>query len=347
MAKKVTLKDIAQATGVSLGTVSYVINNDPRIKTATANKVQSVIDKLGYITKETPHRPGVRSAYKKKRRQTNRIALISVGKLSSILQAPVYTEAMTGVEETLRGNGKALIYHHFSDMQELKKISSLIGQVDGVLIFATDLNEDIRKRLKNFKCIGLLGTSEDNLWWDHVNVDNIKVGELAAKCLIEKNCLNCAFTYSLDEKDSQAIRGRVFKSAIEKAGGKCFIFDQEVVKIDERHHYVERDKMSAMLDDVLNTKPKIDAIFFSSDILTAGAYPVLAEKGIVPGKDIEIVTCNNERPLLANLFPAPNIIDIHAYSIGKRAAELLLWRTGHPNAPLEHANISPELISAK
>ncbi len=344
MGKSVTLKDIASEAGVSLGTVSYVINNDPRIKTATAVKVRSVIDNLGYIPKATPHRKGVRSIREKRRRQTNRLALISIGKLPSILRAPVYTEILAGVEETLRKNGKALIYHHFTDERDLKKLSSLVGQVDGIILFAGELTEELRREFSGYICVGLMSNSKKNLWWDNVNADNDRIGELAAECLIRKNCLNCAFIGELEGTTVMAHRGKVFKKCLEEAGVACFDFGDPVMVIDERHHYVDREKMSVLIDKVMAVRPKITGIFFPGDIITAGAYPVFHAKGIVPGRDIEVVTCNNERPLLANLHPYPNVIDIHAYGIGRRAVELFLWRIKNPNAPLEHIEIKPDLI---
>ncbi len=344
MKQSITLQNIADEAGVSLGTVSHVVNNSPRVSADMARKVRSVIEELGYVPKAAPHRPGVRSAHKKRRRKTNRFAVISVGVMPSILQSPVYIELLVGVEDALRKRGKALIYHHPTDNRELRKLRPLLKQTDGILLLGCALNEETRRELKGFSCTGMMGATESNLWWDHVNVDNVKIGELAAKCMIAKNCLNCAFIGEGEEGTPIFTRGKVFKECLEQAGGSCVIFDDKFMIKDERHNCVDRKKMSAVIDKVMAFRPKISGMFIAGDVFTAGAYPVLHSKGIIPGDDIEIVSCDNQKPLLSNLHPLPHEIDTHAYEIGRRAVELMIWRTEHPGTPLEHVEINPTLI---
>ncbi|MCF7974969.1 MAG: hypothetical protein K9N55_14220, partial [Phycisphaerae bacterium] len=53
--------------------------------------------------------------------------------------------------------------------------------------------------------------------------------------------------------------------------------------------------------------------------------------GIQPGRDLEIISCNNETSLLAGLAPRPISIDIQPETIGKKAVEQLRWRILHPD----------------
>jgi len=49
-----------------------------------------------------------------------------------------------------------------------------------------------------------------------------------------------------------------------------------------------------------------------------------------PGRDVSVISCNNECALVAGLFPALTTIDIHAEAIGRRAVAQLMWRIEHP-----------------
>ena len=103
----------------------------------------------------------------------------------------------------------------------------------------------------------------------------------------------------------------------------------------------QRFELSARLP----RQPRPTGIFFPADMLTSVAYPLLYERGIVPGRDLDVVSCNNEEILLNNLHPKPAVIDIHAAAVGYRAVEQLLWRIEHPLEPKMKSLIDPELIA--
>ena len=86
------------------------------------------------------------------------------------------------------------------------------------------------------------------------------------------------------------------------------------------------------------TPDRPTGLFVSEDRLLPAVDAALAEHGLVsgPGGDVELISCNNERPHLARLRHAPVAeIDIRVESIGRRAVEQLVWRLRHPEAPLE------------
>jgi DNA-binding LacI/PurR family transcriptional regulator len=59
-------------------------------------------------------------------------------------------------------------------------------------------------------------------------------------------------------------------------------------------------------------------------------YPLLRRLGIKIGTDIQVVSCNNERSILAGLDPMPASIDLRPEEIGRKAVEQLRWRLVHP-----------------
>jgi DNA-binding LacI/PurR family transcriptional regulator len=80
-------------------------------------------------------------------------------------------------------------------------------------------------------------------------------------------------------------------------------------------------------------------------MLTAALYPRLHQRGLQPGRDIEVVSCNNEWPLLLGLQPRPAVVDVHGARTGRRAVEQLVWRTQHRDEPRVSVLLEPSLVA--
>jgi DNA-binding LacI/PurR family transcriptional regulator len=76
-------------------------------------------------------------------------------------------------------------------------------------------------------------------------------------------------------------------------------------------------------------------------------YRALAERGLQVGRDLSLVSCNNEPPILAGLFPTPTTIDIHAGQIGARAVDQLAWRLTHGRQAGLDIGIEPTLVAGQ
>jgi DNA-binding LacI/PurR family transcriptional regulator len=116
------------------------------------------------------------------------------------------------------------------------------------------------------------------------------------------------------------------------------------IKLLENEQITDRVLLGRLVDRLLSGTPRPTGLFLSSDILVAPIYLLLLERGIQPGKDIQIVSCNNERPLLNGLHPRPAVIDTQSAEIGRAATERLLWRMNHPNSPIVDILIQPVLV---
>ena len=84
--------------------------------------------------------------------------------------------------------------------------------------------------------------------------------------------------------------------------------------------------VESLVERLLEITPRPTGLFVPSDSTTARVYASLTQKGIMPGKDIEIVSAGYERPFLAGLYPCPTVVDTRNEHSGVRAAKQLLWR---------------------
>lgn len=99
-----------------------------------------------------------------------------------------------------------------------------------------------------------------------------------------------------------------------------------------------------MADRLLAASPRPTAVFMPADSVTAALYRAFAERRVRIGRDLSVISCNNELPLLSGLFPAPTTIDIHAAEIGRLAAERLAARILRPSAPSVDIRLRPSLV---
>ena len=73
-------------------------------------------------------------------------------------------------------------------------------------------------------------------------------------------------------------------------------------------------------------------------------YRACARRGIQVGKDISVVSCNNELPLLAGLYPEVTTIDVCAEQIGRQAVEQLICRLDHRESQPVSVSVQPQLV---
>lgn len=91
--------------------------------------------------------------------------------------------------------------------------------------------------------------------------------------------------------------------------------------------------------------PAPTAIFCPADSIAALVYRALASCGLVPGRDVSVVSCNHERSLVAGLWPSLATIDVHPQRLGRMAVEQLTRRvTGEFAGAAVQIGITPTFI---
>jgi LacI family transcriptional regulator len=110
-------------------------------------------------------------------------------------------------------------------------------------------------------------------------------------------------------------------------------------------HAVDQVEMvEGLVERLLSLRQPPTAVFAPDDSMGAMVYRALTRRGLAVGKDLSLISCNNETPLHMGLYPAPTTIDVHADEIGRRAVDQLAWRMTHPSAPAMDTGIEPTLV---
>ncbi len=341
-----TVKDVARAAEVSIGTVSRVLNGEPNVAADTVARVRKAVRALDY----SPLRRR-KSLPENKPLLRKNIALLLMGMDRSLVSLPSVACGIHGAESALSAAGANVL---LSDLPRVDEVPDSIafqaphgllakGALHGKLIKSADSR--LIERLRTIPTVWFLGRPRGADWGDVVESNDAEVGRLAAEHLIEQGHRHLAI---LDPKPDQVTLGQ-----------RCASFTWHAT-----HHGAKVDNVfGSKLEDSLPLRPVSDgqlvddlvgrmlklrrkptALFCPADSITAMVYRACSRRGIQVGKDLSIVSCNNELPLLTGLYPEVTTIDICADQIGRQAVEQLIWRLQHPESPLVSVSVQPRLV---
>lgn len=322
------LKDIAQSAGVSVSTVSRVMNGDAGPSDEVVRRVLSVAEEKGYL-RENPRqasririRRGIRSGS---------VALVQLhdGNRS---HATLYVELVRGAAQALAEHGLNMITVQ-ADTPEHLPPAILDKQVDGLLMLGPWTNGPVEARLRDIPSVWLT-TSNPCGESDAVLAGNERAGQLAATYLLDLGhrrlvCINPAAVSTV-----YAARCESFLFGAHRAGVQADLIARPG-EIPLQHGRLDLDLLERDLGPLvegLQKQPERPfGLFVPDDAMTAVVYRLLRRHGLQPGVDLDVISFGNEPPYLAALDPRPATIDIGADVIGRRAVEQLLWRLRSPH----------------
>ncbi|BCP64467.1 LacI family transcriptional regulator [Streptococcus parasuis] len=264
--KSITMKDVAKLAGVSVGTVSRVINQEQGIKEITLQKVHQAIDELGYI-------PDVYARGMKKNK-TETIALII-----PTVWHPFFGEFAYHIEVELSKKGYKLLLCNISGpKRELDCITMLQqNKVDGIIAITYSPIENYLS--SNIPFVSIDRTYEDKAI-ACVSSDNRKGAELAAQVLISKGGTHFGFIGGHNKTINETKKRRLyFEKTIIEAGFPC-----EVLDLEEPY-----DDFLEQVEVFLRKHPQIDAIFTINDFAALDTIEILEKIGKRVPEDVQIV----------------------------------------------------------
>jgi DNA-binding LacI/PurR family transcriptional regulator len=271
----VSLKDVALRAGVSVKTVSNVVNDFPHVAPGTRARVQEAIDALGY-------RPNL-TARHLRRGRTGIIAL-AVPELGN----PYFAELAGAVIDAAAAHEQTVLLDHTAGLRDKEALVSrgFRGHlIDGLILSPIQLEaEDLTTRQEGPPLV-LLGEREYDAPYDHIAIDNVAAARTAVRHLLDLGRRRIAFLGAREESARQPahLRLRGWREEILASGGTP---DESLVAATSG--YDRRDgavAMRALLD--LGRRP--DAVFAYNDVVALGAMRVLTERGLRVPEDVAVV----------------------------------------------------------
>lgn len=330
MASTTTMKRIAGELGVSITTVSKVLNNRADIGHATRARVLAKVAELGYQPNAVARSLTLRRTH-------------TLGVVIPDLMHSFFVEIVAGLETvaSARGYGLLLCSSNEDPIKERAEIDMLRQrQVDGIILASVNAsgNTDLLQRLGSLG-IGLVMIDRDDhpvVKCDRVVTDDVQVGQLATTHLIEQGRRAIAH-----------ILGPPIVHAKRRADGyRASLKEHRARSRAEwivRGGFMEADGYRAM-KKLLAVKPRIDAVFAANDPSAIGAMKAIWDAGLRVPDDIAIVGAGDIA--LGDLLKVPlSTVSWSRDQQGKEAARLLLDRIGPgPTAKFQSVVIPPRLI---
>ncbi|MFT5758835.1 MAG: LacI family transcriptional regulator [Alteromonadaceae bacterium] len=304
-----TIYEVSELAGVSLATVSRVMNKSSKVSDKTRIKVEIAMKELGY-------RPNSIAQSLASSRSN------SIGILVSELHGPFFGQMMAGIESELRTAGKHVIITtgHSEEDKEKEGIDFLIGRnCDALIIHVEAVSDQYLIELSKGKTpIFLISRHVEALLDNCISLDNELGGYIATRALIEQG-----------HKDIAYIAGPQFKAdARDRLAGHQRALAQYNMPFYENLLYIGDFKEtggSEGLKHFIDNKLSFSAVVCANDEMASGTIKYAREHNIGLPHDLSIIGYDNI--IFANyLYPKLTTIDNPINEMGHMAAKLVLKR---------------------
>ncbi len=325
-ARRPTLITVAREAGVSIASVSRVLNGLPATP-AMIQRVREASEAVGYVPDAV-----ARSLQAGRTRQL----AFSVADVAN----PVYAAMMRAIVRVTRRAGyRLLLSTTDSDPgAEIDLLRSLRNRyVDGLILSPIRVTSEVVDELRNVaRPVVVIGTLPDDVPVDNVRADSRHGVGLAVRHLIDEGRSDIALLNGPTDTVPGTARLEGFERAMAEANRPI---DAGMIVTADDFTFAAGRRAA----DLLFADRRPDAIFAANDLLAIGAMRTLQERGLsVPG-DVAVVGMDDTE-LAEMSTPALTSVSLASEERGELAARLLLERLDHPDAPPARASVPPRLV---
>lgn len=302
-----TIRDIAKRAGVSVSTVSRVINNSKPVNKEVKEKVLSIINETGY-------RP-------------NALARGLINKSTHLIGVIIpqitanFAHMVEGIEAVAREYGYHIILTHTnSDVEKEMQAFDIFRekQLDGIILSGVELTD---RHYQKFDQVGIptviVGQMPEQGDIPNVDVDNYNASHEMVRYLIRCGHQNIAMIHGpLRDKTAGALRLEAFKDALK----------ENDVPLDDRN-IVESDFTSESgylaMEKILSLKDLPTAVFAAADSIAIGAMNCAIDQGFRVPEDISIAGFD-DIPMATSIRPKLTTVHVSSRDMGFKAMDLLI-----------------------
>ena len=326
--KKPTIYDVAKISGVSISTISRVLNAPNKVNSKTRERVMSAIDQVGFVPRAEARARAMQS--------TSRI-----GVLTPFFTAPSFVQRLRGIASALARTNYELVIYTVDSVDHLHAYIASIPirqNLDGLIIISLAIDEKGAQRLhENHIDTVLIEASDPHL--NSICIDDLHGGMLAARHLIDKGHKHIGFLGDIEPPERYAIhpvKSRLagFKRTLEDAGHS--LPDRYIV----RAPYTQAGLQEAT-NSLLSLPRPPTAIFAASDLQAAYIMKFARNMQLKVPEDLAIVGFDDiDLAELMDLTTIRQDLD----GSGRLAVDILLSRMADPGRTLERVDLPLTLV---
>ncbi|MCU1568851.1 MAG: LacI family transcriptional regulator [Pseudarthrobacter sp.] len=310
--RSVGIKEVAVAAGVSVTTVSHVLNDVSyaRISAETRGKVKSAAEQLGY----GPNR----LAQALRTQRTGMLGLVS----EDIATTPHAGRIILGADEAARARGYNLMIINTSgsaspETRDADVEALLERRVDGIL-YATMYHRQVRVPVNLGSVPSVLVDSVSTGGSITAVVPDEEGGARAAVgILLAAGHTRIGFLNNTDDVPATRDRLRGFRATLTEAGldGDAAPVESEISEVQGGYEAARR---------MLGREDRPTGLFCYNDRMAMGAYRAAAELGLSIPADLSVVGFDDQELIAANLYPGLTTVALPHYEMGAWAAGKLI-----------------------
>ncbi len=323
-----TIYDVARASGVSIATVSRVLNDPHKVNEETRSAVLTAIDRLGFVPKAEARARALRS--------TGRI-----GVLTPFFTAQSFVQRLRGAAEVLSKHNYELVIYTVSSSERLNaylETLPIAHTLDGLIILSLQFSDQHAERLASHGLETVL-VEYPHLALNSIEIDDVAGGRQAAQYLVQKSYTSFGFLgdTTVPEFGIHPITLRLagFRQGLAEAGFELRAentllvpYDMEAARLQGRQFLQRPDR------------PR--AIFSATDLQAVGLLRAARDLGLKVPSDVAILGFDD---LDLAEHVGLSTIRQHLDESGRVAAELLLARLADPSRPIQHIHLPLTVIT--
>ena len=321
------MRDVAECAGVSVTTVSHVINNTRSVKPSTRQKVEEAMHSLGY-------QPNVLA------RSLRKGETLTIGIILPDNTNPYFAELVRGIEDSSFSQGYSVILcNSDNDLKKERLYTNVLleKQVDGIIMVAAGSSgENIHHLQVRGVPLVLVDRRVPDIEADYVFADNQQGGFLAANHLVDLG--HRAIACIAGPVGVQLSRERVagYRQALGEAGIKI---EKSWIVEGDFQYQSGYDAARVLFD----REPVPTAIFACNDLMAIGVYRYAHEKGYHIPKQLSVVGFD-DISLAAYTNPPLTTVRQFKHEMGSMAARLLLERMTQRDLAPRHEILDTQFV---
>jgi DNA-binding LacI/PurR family transcriptional regulator len=350
MTDPTNLSHIAEAAGVSVSTVSRVVNGFGWVKVETARRVEEAMRELNFDPSSVRRGPRKGSKHKAPPMKAPQyIAVVLLGEGRRLLEHPVFAEVLAGVTDGARRRGAMVVVEELPDRASLDQFARRQGVAGAVAIAHQNAQEWLDPMRRHMPVVWVMGEGARSWSVDHVAPDNLAIGAMAYEYLArECGCEHVAFWTTLPQRTIMGVRYVGFAQAALAAGRPkpaAFVMTSDPLLTES---YGVRATAAPTAEELvaalLNAPaPRPSGLFVPADIQVPQLHAALRMHG-VRTDTFRVISVDHEERLLSAMDPRPATIDTQPRALGALAAERLFHRILNPDAAPAATLLTPFLV---
>jgi LacI family transcriptional regulator len=305
-ANMATIRDVAQAAGVSVATVSRVYNSSILVREETGLRVREAAARLGYV----PH-GGARSLITSR---TN-----TIGVLLPDLYGEFFSEVIRGVDQAAQKQGYHLLVSSSHDRRDAFEaaLRSMRGRVDGLIVMWPEMDAEtaVRNLPAGFPVV-LLHFPVGPDAFDVITIANFDGARAMVRHFLDLGHRRIAIIKGAEGNFDAAERLRGYRDALASAG----IPSSPAL---EAHGDFSEASGFVAIDQLLRGEPRPTAIFAANDAMAIGALSALRQAGLRVPQDVAVAGFD-DIPIAQYLDPPLSSVHVDISALGERATLRLL-----------------------